>query len=90
MLGLVKGEFMDFNYSFPESNVFHWDVGNCFACDGMKKMGVHQQYKCGLLHRVSCWSKTLGVEYELDPEVLYCLINDGDQCSGDILFNFEN
>ena len=80
---------MDFNYSFPEKNVFHWEVSKCFAYEGMKRMGAHQQYQCGLLHRVSCWLKTMNIEHELDPAVGYCLLNEIDHCSGNILFSFE-
>jgi hypothetical protein len=89
MFGVVKGDFMDFNYSFPEKNVFHWEVSKCFAYEGMKRMGAHQQYQCGLLHRVSCWLKTMNIEHELDPAVGYCLLNEIDHCSGNILFSFE-
>jgi len=89
MFGLVKADFMKFDYSFPKKNVFHWDVSKCFAYEGMKKMGINQQYQCGLLHRVQCWLNVLGVEYQLDPEVKGCLLNERDHCSGKILFTFK-
>ena len=89
MFGVVKADFMDFQFSFPEKNVFHWEVDKCFAYEGMKNLGVSENYECGLLHRVQCWLNVLGVDYRSDPEVKGCLLNEKDHCSGNIRFNFE-
>ena len=85
---VIKGDFMIFNYTFPEKNRMHWELTKCFAYDGMKRIGVSEQYECGLLHRVSCWLDVLGIKHKIEPEIDKCLLNSQEKCSGDIIFYF--
>ena len=85
---VIKGDFMDFNYSFFENNRMHWEMSKCFAYEGMKRIGVHPQYECGVLYRVSCWLNALGINHIFKPEIDKCLLNSRKKCSGDIILNF--
>ena len=40
---VIKGDFMSFNYTFPEKNRLHWELTKCFAYDGMKRIGVRTE-----------------------------------------------
>ena len=40
---IVKGDFMNFKYSFPKENLMHWEMHKCFAYEGMKKIGAADQ-----------------------------------------------
>jgi hypothetical protein len=82
---VLKGDFMDFKYSFPEKDRFHWEMGRCFAYEGMKKLGVQKEYECGVLYRVSCWLKELGINHKFDPPFKHCLLHSQGQCKGDII-----
>ncbi|MFO7797854.1 MAG: DUF6125 family protein [Promethearchaeati archaeon] len=86
---VLKGDFMDFTYSFPGSNRIHWEMGKCFAFEGMKKLGVQEEYECGVIYRVSCWLKELGLKHKIEPKIKKCLLNTQERCSGDILVYFE-
>jgi len=85
---LLKGDFMDFYYTFPESNLMHWEMNRCFAYNGMKMMGVNKEYECGIIYRVSCWLDALGIKHSIEPEIDKCLLNTQKKCSGEIIFNF--
>ena len=88
LFGIVKGDFMDFEYSFPAENCMHWEARGCFAYEGMKRMGVSDGYQCGLLHRVACWIDVLGVECTVTPQVESCLMVKDGECVGEVKFFF--
>jgi hypothetical protein len=85
-----KGDFMRFAYTFPEKNVLHWEWAgpDCFAYQGMRRMGVIDRYECGVLFRVLCWLESAGVNYGLDSELKGCLMHTEGSCAGEIRFLF--
>ncbi|TFF98377.1 MAG: hypothetical protein EU547_01755 [Promethearchaeota archaeon] len=85
---VLKGDFMNFNYSFPGENRIHWDMGKCFAYEGMKKLGVEKEYECGVIYRVSCWLKELGLNHSIEPRIKKCLKTTKGECSGEIIISF--
>ncbi|MHA1478636.1 MAG: DUF6125 family protein [Promethearchaeota archaeon] len=85
---ILKGDFMNFNYTFPRHNVLHWEMGKCFAYEGMKRIGIKEKYECGLIYRLGCWLSVLGVEFKLVPEINECLLHSQEKCVGDMIFNF--
>jgi len=85
---LLKGDFMDFNYTFPRKNVLHWEMGRCFAYEGMKRIGITNKYECGLLYRLGCWLEVIGVKFKLEPEINECLYHSQEKCVGNMIFNF--
>jgi len=84
---VIKGDFMDFNYSFPAKNLMHWEMNKCFAYEGMKRIGVKEKYECGLLYRIGCWLDTLGIKFKLEPKFEECLLYSQEKCVGNIIFN---
>ena len=84
---VIKGDFMNFEYTFPEKNRLHWEMSKCFAYEGMKRTGV-KKYECGVLYRVSCWLDVLEIPHQIEPKVEDCLLYSQEKCSGDIIFNF--
>ena len=84
---ILKGDFMDFKYSFPDNNRMHWEMNKCFAYNGMKMIGVSKQYECGVIYRVSCWLDALGIDHRIEPEIDKCLLNSQEKCTGDIILN---
>ena len=85
---ILKGDFMKFNYSFPKHNVLHWEMGRCFAYEGMKRIGVKEKYECGLIYRVGCWLDNIGVKFRVEPEINECQMHSQDHCAGDMIFDF--
>jgi hypothetical protein len=85
---ILKGDFMNFEYTFPEENVMHWEMHKCWAYEGMKKLGVADKYECGVIYRVKCWLDSLKVNYTMKPRIKGCLMASEGKCIGDIKFNF--
>ena len=87
VFSVIKGDFMDFKYTFLEKNRMHWEMNRCFAHNGMKMFGFDKEYECGVIYRVSCWLDALGINHTIEPEIDKCLLNSQKNCSGDILLN---
>jgi hypothetical protein len=83
-------DFMNITMSFPRQDLLHWEFKpkNCFAFKGMKHIGVIHEYECGVIYRVQCWIESLGVSYEVNPEIEKCLMTQGENCSGDFSLHF--
>ncbi|MFX0043501.1 MAG: DUF6125 family protein [Candidatus Hodarchaeota archaeon] len=84
---IIKGDFMDFKYTFPENNRMHWEMNQCFAYKGMEMFGFDKDYECGVIYRISCWLDALGINHTIEPEIDKCLLNSQKICSGDIVLN---
>ncbi|MFX0032112.1 MAG: DUF6125 family protein [Candidatus Hodarchaeota archaeon] len=86
---VLKGDFMKFTYTFSEKNHLHWEMSTCFAFEGMKLIGITDNYECGVIFRVCCWLDTLGIKYKIEPEINKCLLYSQEKCTGDIKFNLK-
>lgn len=85
--GVLTDDFMGFNYSFPSENVLHWEMKKCFALAGMTRLGVIEDYECGVIYRVACWFDSLGIKYALTPQVHRCIMHSSGSCRGDFAFS---
>ncbi|MFW9819364.1 MAG: DUF6125 family protein [Candidatus Thorarchaeota archaeon] len=85
--GIIGGDFMGFEYSFPKKNQIHWEMTHCFANRGMNMFGFSKEYECGVIYRVSCWLDALGINHTIEPEIDKCLLNSQEKCSGNIIVN---
>lgn len=88
MFEVVKGDFMDFSFGFTPEGKLRMDMHGCFAHDGMQRMGVLDQYECGIFHRVQCWFDSLGLKYRVTPEVIGCMMPKQGQCFREYEFSF--
>ena len=84
--------FMNITISFPKENTLHWEFeqpGNCFAYKGIKRIGAIDEYECGVIYRLECWFDSLGIKYNVAPQVRRCLILDRGICQGNFDFDFR-
>lgn len=83
---IVIPDFMGVDFSFPGPNQMAWQFAekNCFAYKGVKRLGVIDQYECGVLYRISCWLDVLGIAHSFSPGIGNCLMHTRGQCNGKI------
>jgi len=88
---LLMPDFMNIIMSFPEKNIMHWEFNekNCWAYNGIKMLGVIDQYECGPLYRIGCWLNILKIKYDITPQIDKCVIPAKDSCSGDMLLYLQ-
>lgn len=90
VMEIVSGKFMKYHFIFPEKNLIHAEWQSCFAYEGMKRLGVADRYECGIMFRIETWFDTLGIQYEVEPQVTGCMMQTVGQCFRDYKFFFEN
>ncbi len=89
VLDLVKADFMDFTWSVPAEDTIHWEMHRCFAYDGVQKLGVIDQYQCGIFERIEGWFEGLGLNYSVTPQVQGCMLDTEGRCVRDFRFHFS-
>ncbi|MCB2193302.1 MAG: hypothetical protein KQI62_17145 [Deltaproteobacteria bacterium] len=85
---VAKADFMDFTYEFLPDGSLRMNMGECFAHQGMQRLGVLDAYRCGIYLRVDTWLSTLGVKYEAGPAFEGCLKQQQGECSRTYHFNW--
>lgn len=90
-LDIVLADFMQVKFNTPSKNILHWEMEkeSCFVYKGMCRLGLSDQYECGVLHRIECWLDTLNIPYTMTPQVKKCLMHDTGECSGNFILNLE-
>ncbi len=66
-----------------------WEDGECFAYKGMRRAGLLDGYECGVVYRIECWLKALGIRHEVDPAVGRCQMRVDSSCRSDIHVVFD-
>jgi hypothetical protein len=89
VMEIVLGDFMKSSFSFPGVNQVHGEWKSCFAYDGLTKLGVIDQYRCGIMDRVEGWFDGLGIAYTVTPKVDGCMMHTEGRCYRDYQFEFS-
>jgi hypothetical protein len=89
VMEIVTGKFMKYRYSMPEKNLVHAQWDECFAHEGMKKLGISDRYECGIMLRIDTWLKTLGIKFEVEPKVTGCMMDKEGKCLFKYRFFFD-
>lgn len=78
------------SFTAPSPNVIRWEWqdGKCFAYEGMKRLGVADQYVCGVIYRIECWFDALRIPFTVDPKLDLCVMARTGKCSGEFVFQF--
>ncbi|MBA4394483.1 MAG: hypothetical protein C0407_13100 [Desulfobacca sp.] len=88
VMGIATGKFMKYSYSLPEPNRMRCQWESCFAYEGVTALGVIEQYQCGIMLRIETWFDTLGIKYEVEPNVTGCMMQTDGRCFRDYRFFF--
>jgi len=90
VFSVVKADFMDFTFEYPSKNILIFTMNNCFAFDGIKRMGYIEKYSCGIFQRLKGWFEELGIQYDLTPQINGCMKKEGEICYRKFRFFFTN
>jgi hypothetical protein len=88
-MATLTGSFMKYSFETQGINSIRGTWHQCFAHDGIKALGVIDKYECGIMDRVESWFDTLGIKYEVEPKVTFCMMHTNGQCYRDYKFFFE-
>jgi len=85
---LIGGDFMRFEFSWPDEERLRVDVRRCFAHDGVQQLGVLAQYECGIFERIESWFDALGLAWRVEPTVRGCMMYEQGRCYREYSFDF--
>lgn len=85
---VLTGEFMKFDFNYPAENLMRIQTDKCFAYEGMKRLGVSDNYECGIFSRMEGWFDGLGVKYDVRPRVEGCMMQTEGRCYRNYTFYF--
>jgi len=86
---VVKADFMKASFGLPSRNVLRGDFERCFAYEGITRIGVIEQYQCGIFERIYGWFDGIGVKYSVSPQVEGCMMHAEGRCFREINFIFD-
>ncbi len=89
---MVIPEFMGGRFSFQGDDTLLMEMKpqQCFAYKGMQRMGVIEQYQCGVHYRIECWLKALGIMFQIDPDIQHCTMHTTGSCVKSFKLSFES
>lgn len=84
----VKVDFINFTHEAPSENLYHVVMEQCFAYDGIKRIGAIDKYQCGIFDRIEGWFDGMGFKYSVTPQIEGCMMHTDGKCFRDFKFNF--
>ncbi|MFX1236561.1 MAG: DUF6125 family protein [Promethearchaeota archaeon] len=85
---VFKAEFMKVYHSFPNDSCLRVEVKECWAFNGIKRMGIIEEYECGVFDRIDGWFNALGLKYDCKPVVNGCMMHEQGRCYRNYIFIF--
>lgn len=89
LLKVVKAEFMRFSHDFSTFNELNCEMLECFAYNGIKRIGVIDIYECGIFERIEGWFESLGIPYDVEPKIKGCMMHEQGICMRKFKFYFK-
>ncbi len=87
-MSLLCGDFMSFRWEWRPPDALRVDVQQCFANEGIKRLGALDRYKCGIFDRIYGWLDVLGVKHQVSPTVEHCTKHRDGTCVRELRFSF--
>ena len=87
--GVFVPEFIAIQIDYPGNSVQVFRVSECFAYNGVKKLGLLSEYECGIFERIEGWFDAMGLRYTRTPDLSRCLKFKGEECRITVQFHFE-
>ncbi len=85
---ILKPDFFNFTFDFPDANVLNIRWSDCFVCEGVKKIGEIDNYQCAVFTRLKGWFESLELNYIMTPDVNTCIAPDKGDCIVNFRFDF--
>ncbi|MHA2335971.1 MAG: DUF6125 family protein [Candidatus Hodarchaeales archaeon] len=88
-LSLFGENYFEFEIIKVNDTTLQFHVNKCFAYEGVKKLGLIEEYECGIYDRVEGWFEALDIAYRSNIDFLGCLMHRDDSCIKNYQFNFR-
>jgi hypothetical protein len=82
-------DFISVEICFPGNDSQVFQISDCFAHRGMKKLGLLAGYECGIFERLEGWFDAMALRYTRTPDLSRCLKFQGKECKVTVQFHFK-
>jgi hypothetical protein len=89
IIGLFGPDLLDYDVIKVGDNACRVHVKRCFAEENATRVGVADQFECGIFARCSGWLEALGMEYEMTPPLGKCMKAQGQECIRTFIFKVK-
>lgn len=86
-IDFVRPDFMKFKFDFINPGMLQIDFEKCWAYEGVKRLGLIEQYECAVIVRLKSWFNYLKIDYSVFPDFKNCLMNENGFCSYRFIFS---
>ncbi|MBI5956585.1 MAG: hypothetical protein HY871_06240 [Chloroflexi bacterium] len=87
IIGLLGPDLLDYRVVEVDEAAYQVHVQRCFAHENVSRVGLADQYECGVFARITGWLEALGLQYQMSPSLGKCLKAQGRECL--YTFRFE-
>lgn len=87
-MSLLCGDYMSFHWEWRPPDTLRVDVQQCFAYEGIKRLGAIDRYECGIFDRIYGWFDVLGVKHQVSPTGEHCTKHRDGTCLRELRFTF--
>ncbi|MFX1398179.1 MAG: DUF6125 family protein [Promethearchaeota archaeon] len=85
---IFKADFMKTSYAILDESRLRIDLSKCWTFEGIKQMGIIDEYECGVFDRFEGWFESLGLHYRVEPLVKGCMMPEQGKCYRNYKFSF--
>ncbi len=89
-IGLLGPDLLDYRVVGVGDDAYQVHVQRCFAHENVTRVGIADQYECGVFARVTGWLEALGLKYQMSPSLEQCLKAQGRECLYTFRFEVES
>lgn len=87
---MAAASFMDVAIEFQEDMRIKISWNKCFAFEGVARLGVIEEYECGVFTRVEAWFDSWHLKWQVAPRVKGCMFHQQGCCFREYEFTFNN
>jgi hypothetical protein len=87
-MNLAVGDFMKYMWEWRPDDSWYIQMEQCFAHQGIGRLGVLDEYECGIFERIYAWLDVLGLDYTVEPRPRLCMMHHEGHCERLFKFHF--
>jgi len=88
-ISLYGPDLIEYEIKILDAQSYEMHLKRCSAYENVMKVGIKDQYECGILARLEGWIDAQGLDHELIPSLGKCMMVLGKECCYTIRLQFH-
>jgi hypothetical protein len=81
IIGFFGPDLLDYDLRKVADDEYEIQVRRCFAYDNIARVGMENEFECGIFERSRGWCEALDIECEVTPPLGKCVKAHGQECT---------